>query len=204
MDTSMTKRILVPIAPGTEEMEAITVIDILTRAGYQVTVASADFDGSLTMKASRGVTLTADCTLVDIADEEFDAVVLSGGVGGAEVFRDSTVLIEIVRQQKYDGRLVAAICAAPAIVLQHHDLFPGAIMTCHPNFQDNIPADLLRARRVTYDVLNNLLTSQGPGSALEFAIEIIIQLSGKELARQVAEPMVVLPQLQYDKLGEEQ
>ena len=77
-------------------------------------------------------------------------------------------------------------------------------MTCHPNFQDQIPADLLRARRVTYDVLNNLLTSQGPGSALEFAIEIIIQLSGKELARQVAEPMVVLPQLQYDKLGEEQ
>lgn len=199
----MTKRILVPIAPGTEEMEAVTIIDILVRAGYQVVVASADFDGKLTMTASRGVTLTAECKLVDVADDEFDAVVLAGGVGGAENFRDSTLLVEIIKQQKYDGRLVAAICASPAVVLQHHDLFPGALMTCHPNFQDRIPQDLWRNRRVTFDVNNNLLTSQGPGTALEFAVEIIVQLSGKELAREVALPLVTLPQLNYEKLGEE-
>lgn len=197
----MTKKILLPIAPGTEEMEAVTMIDILVRAGYEVVVASADFDGSLTMRASRGVTLTADCKLVDVADDEFDAVVLAGGVGGAEVFRDSTLLIEIIKQQKYDGRLVAAICAAPAVVLQHHDLYPGALMTCHPNFHDRIPADLWRNRRVTFDVNNNLLTSQGPGTALEFAVEIIVQLSGKALAREVAVPLVALPQLNYEKLG---
>ncbi|ELE8119815.1 DJ-1/PfpI family protein [Vibrio fluvialis] len=199
----MTKRILVPIAPGTEEMEAVTIIDILVRAGYQVVVASADFDGKLTMTASRGVTLTAECKLVDVADDEFDAVVLAGGVVGAENFRDSTLLVEIIKQQKYDGRLVAAICASPAVVLQHHDLFPGALMTCHPNFQDRIPQDLWRNRRVTFDVNNNLLTSQGPGTALEFAVEIIVQLSGKELAREVALPLVALPQLNYEKLGEE-
>ncbi|EMK6669180.1 DJ-1/PfpI family protein [Vibrio fluvialis] len=199
----MTKRILVPIAPGTEEMEAVTIVDILVRAGYQVVVASADFDGKLTMTASRGVTLTAECKLVDVADDEFDAVVLAGGVGGAENFRDSTLLVEIIKQQKYDGRLVAAICASPAVVLQHHDLFPGALMTCHPNFQDRIPQDLWRNRRVTFDVNNNLLTSQGPGTALEFAVEIIVQLSGKELAREVALPLVALPQLNYEKLGEE-
>ncbi|ELF6480802.1 DJ-1 family glyoxalase III [Vibrio fluvialis] len=199
----MTKRILVPIAPGTEEMEAVTIIDILVRAGYQVVVASADFDGKLTMTASRGVTLTAECKLVDVADDEFDAVVLAGGVGGAENFRDSTLLVEIIKQQTYDGRLVAAICASPAVVLQHHDLFPGALMTCHPNFQDRIPQDLWRNRRVTFDVNNNLLTSQGPGTALEFAVEIIVQLSGKELAREVALPLVALPQLNYEKLGEE-
>ncbi|EPF9727514.1 DJ-1 family glyoxalase III [Vibrio fluvialis] len=199
----MTKRILVPIAPGTEEMEAVTIIDILVRAGYQVVVASADFDGKLTMTASRGVTLTAECKLVDVADDEFDAVVLAGGVGGAENFRDSTLLVEIIKQQKYDGRLVAAICASPAVVLQHHDLFPGALMTCHPNFQDRIPQDLWRNRRVTFDVNNNLLTSQGPGTALEFSVEIIVQLSGKELAREVALPLVALPQLNYEKLGEE-
>ncbi len=85
----MTKKILVPIASGTEEMEAVTVIDMMVRAGYEVVVASAEFDGNLCVKASRGVTLTADCLLVDIADDEFDAVVLSGGVGGAEIFRDS-------------------------------------------------------------------------------------------------------------------
>lgn len=198
----MTKRILVPIAPGTEEMEAVTIIDILVRAGYQVVVASADFEGKLTMKASRGVTLTADCKLVDIADEEFDAVVLPGGVQGSENFRDSTVLVEIIKQQKYDGRLIAAICAAPAVVLIHHDLFPGALMTGHPNFKDHIPEDLWRNRRVTYDVDNNLLTSQGPGSALEFSIEIIALLSGKALAREIALPMVPVPQLNYEKYGE--
>ncbi|NIY84260.1 DJ-1/PfpI family protein, partial [Vibrio hepatarius] len=70
----MSKKVLVPIAPGTEEMEAITIIDMMVRAGYETVVASADFDGNLVMKASRGVTLTADCKLVEIADDEFDAV----------------------------------------------------------------------------------------------------------------------------------
>lgn len=199
----MTKRILVPIAPGTEEMEAVTIIDILVRAGYQVVVASADFDGQLSMTASRGVILTAAHKLVDVADDEFDAVVLAGGVGGAENFRDSPLLMEVIKQQKYDGRLVAAICASPAVVLQHHDIYPGALMTCHPNFQSHIPQDLWRNRRVTFDVNNNLLTSQGPGTALEFAVEIIVQLSGKALAREVALPLVALPQLNYEKLSEE-
>ncbi len=198
----MTKKVLVPIAPGTEEMEAITIIDMMVRAGYDVTVASADFDGQLTMKASRGVTLTADCKLVDIADEEFDAVILPGGVEGAENFRDSTVLMEIVKQQMYDRRLVAAICAAPALVLQHHGLYPNAIMTGHPSFESYFPASNWRVKRVTYDINDNVLTSQGPGTALEFAMEIIILLSGKAHAWTVAEPMVTIPTLQYHKLGD--
>lgn len=200
----MTKKILVPIAPGTEEMEAVTVIDMMVRAGYDVVVASADFDGKLTMTASRGVTLTADCLLVDVADDEFDAVVLSGGLQGAEVFRDSPVLLEIIKQQQYDGRLVAAICAAPALVLQHHNLYPKALMTCHPSLQHTIARDKLRVKRVTYDIDHNLITSQGPGSALEFAMEIIIKLSGKAHAWSVAEPMVPLPNLHYNILGEQQ
>lgn len=199
----MSKKVLVPIAPGTEEMEAITIVDMMVRAGYETIVASADFDGNLTMKASRGVTLTADCKLVDIADDEFDAVILPGGVVGAETFRDSTVLVEIVRQQAYEGKLVAAICAAPALVLTHHNLYPKALMTCHPSFQDHIAEQNWRVKRVTYDINHNLLTSQGPGTALEFAMEIIIQLSGKKHAWTVAEPMVTLPTLHYQKLGEE-
>ncbi|EGU32508.1 DJ-1 family glyoxalase III [Vibrio scophthalmi] len=198
----MSKKVLVPIATGSEEMEAITIIDIMVRAGYEVVVASADFCGQLTMKASRGVTLTADCRLVDIADDEFDAVILPGGVGGSEVFRDSTVLVEIIRQQMYEGKLVAAICAAPALVLAHHQLYPQALMTCHPSFQSHIAAKNWRVKRVTYDVTHNLLTSQGPGSALEFAMEIVIQLSGKAHAWSIAEPMVTMPVLHYHELGE--
>ncbi|KGY13591.1 oxidative-stress-resistance chaperone [Vibrio tubiashii] len=199
----MTKKVLVPIAPGSEEMEAITIIDMMVRAGYEVVVASADFDGKLTMKASRGVTLTADCKLVDVADDEFDAVILPGGVGGSEIFRDSTVLVEIVRQQMYEGKLVAAICAAPALVLAHHGFYPDALMTCHPSFESHIPIQNWRVKRVTYDINSNLLTSQGPGTALEFAMEIIILLSGKAHAWTVAEPMVTIPTLQYHKLGDE-
>lgn len=199
----MTKKVLVPIAPGSEEMEAITIIDMMVRAGYEVVVASADFDGKLTMKASRGVTLTADCKLVDVADDEFDAVILPGGVEGSEVFRDSTVLVEIVRQQMYEGKLVAAICAAPALVLAHHGFYPDALMTCHPSFESHIPKQNWRVKRVTYDINSNLLTSQGPGTALEFAMEIIILLSGKAHAWTVAEPMVTIPTLQYHKLGDE-
>ncbi len=197
----MSYKILVPIAPGTEEMEAVTIIDVLVRAGYQVTVASADFEGALTMKASRGVTLTADCKLVDIADDEFDVIALPGGVGGSEVFRDSIVLVEMIKQQQYDGRWVAAICAAPALVLQRHNLYPQAIMTCHPSFQQDIPQDMWRAKRVTVDINHKLITSQGPGSAFEFAMEIIIQLSGKAHAWSVAEPMIPLPTLHLHKLG---
>ncbi|MGX9417076.1 DJ-1 family glyoxalase III [Vibrio sp. RC27] len=197
----MKKRILVPIATGVEEMEAITIIDILVRAGYEVIVASANEDGCLTMKASRGVTLTADYRLIDVADDEFDVVVLPGGVLGAENFRDSTLLVEVVKQQKNDGKLVAAICASPAVVLQHHDIYPEALMTCHPSFQDQIPETLWRQRRVTYDIIHNLLTSQGPGTALEFAMEIVILLSGKEHAWSIAEPMVTMPALNYQQMS---
>ncbi len=197
----MSHSILVPVAPGTEEMEAITIIDVLVRAGYKVTVASADFDGKLSMKASRGVTLTADCKLVDIADEEFDVIALPGGVEGAENFRDSPVLIEMIKQQKYDGRWVAAICASPAVVLQTHNLYPDALMTCHPNFQSDIAADNWRPKRVTIDVTHKLITSQGPpATAIEFAMEIIILLS--ESARLVnCRAMVTLPTLHYHILG---
>ncbi len=199
----MSVKILVPIAPGTEEMEAVTIIDMMVRAGYDVTVASAAFDGALTMKASRGVTLTADCKLVDIADDEFDVIALPGGAGGAEVLRDSTVMIEILKQHIYEGKLVAAICAAPALVLQHHELFPRALMTCHPSFQSHIPESNWRSKRVTIDLNHNLITSQGPGTALEFAMEIIIKLSGKKHAWSIAEPMVTIPTLHYHKIGDE-
>lgn len=196
----MTAKILVCLAPGTEELEAITVIDILERAKFDVTIASTAFDGALTMKAAQRVTLTADVKLVEVADEEFDCIVLPGGLKGAENFRDSTLLIEMLKQQKYDGKWVAAICAAPAVVLQHHNLYPDARMTCYPSFMNTIPKDNLRIKRVFTDVLNHLITSQGPGSALEFAMEIVTLLGGKELTAKLAADLVTLPNLNYHQI----
>lgn len=193
----MSKKILVPIAHGTEEMEVVTIIDIMVRAGFDVTVASADSNGDTLITASRGVKLTADCLLVDIADHQYDAILLAGGVQGAESFRDSTLLVEMIKQHTYEGRLLGAICAAPAVVLQHHQIYPQALMTCHPNFKHVIPEQNWRERRVTIDVNCNLVTSQGPGTALEFSMEIVTQFLGKEEAWKVAEPMVTAPALNY-------
>ncbi|WP_299015888.1 protein deglycase YajL [uncultured Photobacterium sp.] len=193
-------KVAVCIAPGSEEMEAITTIDILIRAGFEVTTASTASDGALIVEGSRGIKLVADVALVNIADEPFDCVVLPGGLGGAECFRDSPLLVEFVNQHKYDGKLIAAICAAPAVVLEHHQMFPTAIMTAHPAFLEQIPQDRRRTKRVVYDINNNLLTSQGPGTAMEFALDIISHLTSKEKAGEVAAPMVVWPNMHYEVL----
>ncbi|WP_087024323.1 DJ-1 family glyoxalase III [Thaumasiovibrio subtropicus] len=203
-DTQSTAiNVAVCIAPGTEEMEAINTIDMLIRAGFRVTIASVASNGELIMPGSRGIKLVADTRLVDIADEQFDAVVLPGGKPGAECFRDNPLLVEFVTQHKYDGKLIAAICAAPALVLEHHQLFPEAIMTCHPDFMAMIPKARCRTKRVFFDVNFNLLTSQGPGTSQEFALEIIVRLAGKDKAAEVAKPMVVWPNMNYDILGKE-
>ncbi|MDO6497632.1 DJ-1 family glyoxalase III [Photobacterium sanguinicancri] len=193
-----TPKIAVCIAPGTEEMEAITAIDVLRRANFDVTIASVASDGALIVEGSRGIKLVADIALVEVADIEFDCVVLPGGLGGAECFRDSPLLVEFVNQHRYDGKLVAAICATPAVLLQHHNMYPEAYMTAHPALIDQISASKRKVKRVFFDTNHNLLTSQGPGTAQEFALDIVVQLAGKERAAEVAGPMVVWPNMHYD------
>lgn len=194
-----TPSVLVCLVPGTEEIEAVTVIDVMVRAGFKVTTASAAEDGQLTLTCSRGVKLTADVPLVKVADKEFDCIVLPGGVEGATLLGESALVVEMIRQQQCDRKWVAAICAAPALVIEKNKLFPDAYKTCHPAFIDRIPSEKQNSRRVFTDHDHKLITSQGPGSALEFAIEIVYLLAGKEKAREVVDPMVIIPNLHYDK-----
>ena len=109
----MSKKILVPIANGTEEIEAVCIIDVLRRAESSVTVASVD---ELQVTASRGVKLVADKLIGDCVDETYDSVVLPEGMPGAEHLRDSKDLQRILKRQKKEGKLYGAICAAPAVV----------------------------------------------------------------------------------------
>jgi len=178
--------ILVAIADGIEELEAVTVIDVLRRAGAEVTVASV---GSLQVAASRGVKLTADAHIAQCADKTYTCIVLPGGMPGAEHLRDSQVLIELLKTQKQRGGWYAAICASPAVVLAHHGLLPHKA-TCYPSFADTLPDAACAARRVVVD--GHCVTSQGPGTALEFALELVRQLMGEEKAKAVAEPMIAL------------
>ncbi|CNJ75108.1 protein deglycase YajL [Yersinia intermedia] len=184
---------LVCLAPGSEETEAVTTIDVLVRAGIKVTTASVASDGALEIVCSRGVRLLADTRLVDVADQKFDVVVLPGGIKGAECFRDSPLLVATVRQTHNEGRLVAAICAAPALVLEHHNLFPVGNMTGFPALKDKIDATKWMDQRVVYDQRVNLVTSQGPGTAIDFALKIVFLLLGREKAEEIAWQLVLPP-----------
>ncbi|EKY3197075.1 protein deglycase YajL [Cronobacter turicensis] len=187
----MSASALVCLAPGTEETEAVTTIDLLVRGGISVTTASVAGDGNLTITCSRGVRLLADAPLVEVADGDFDVIVLPGGLKGAEAFRDSPLLVETVRQFHLSGRIVAAICAAAGTVLVPHELFPLGNMTGFPALKETIPDDQWQDKRVVWDPRVNLLTSQGPGTAIDFALKIIDLLVGREKAHDVAGQLVL-------------
>jgi 4-methyl-5(b-hydroxyethyl)-thiazole monophosphate biosynthesis len=182
----MSKKVLVPIANGTEEIEAVCIIDVLRRAETSVTVASVN---ALQITASRGVKLVADRVIGDCVDETYDLVVLPGGMPGAEHLRDSKELAKILKRQQEQGRLFGAICASPAVVLEHHGLLKQHQATCHPNFVSRLKNTDAVESRVVVD--GTCVTSRGPGTALEFALKLVELLYGEDKAKEVAEPMVM-------------
>jgi 4-methyl-5(b-hydroxyethyl)-thiazole monophosphate biosynthesis len=188
---NMSASALVCLAPGSEETEAVTTIDLLVRAGIAVTTASVASDGALAVTCSRGVKLLADAPLVQVADGDYDVIVLPGGLKGAEVFRDSPLLVETVRQFHLSGRIVAAICAVPGTVLIPHEIFPIGNMTGYPGLKETIPEEHWQDKRVVWDPRVNLVTSQGPGTSIDFALKIISLLVGREKAHEVASQLVI-------------
>lgn len=182
----MVNRVLIPIADGTEEIEAVCLIDTLRRAGLDVTVASVD---KLQVTASRGVKLVADALIADCVNQNYDCIALPGGMPGAEHLRDSADLIGMLKKQKAAGKLYGAICASPVVALQPHGLLDGIRATCFPSMRDKLPAANARDERVVAD--GNCVTSQGPGTAIEFALKLIELLLGLQKAKDVAGPMLV-------------
>ena len=181
----MSKKVLVPIADGTEEIEAACIIDVLRRAGASVTVASVD---KLQVIAAHEVKLVADKLISDCTEIVYDLIALPGGMPGAERLRDSKELELMLKRQQREGRLYAAICASPAVVLQCHGLLGKRKATCHPSFAKQLDnTDAVKSRVVVDD---ECITSQGPGTALEFAITLVELLYGKQKAKEVALPML--------------
>ncbi len=183
----MVKRVLVPIADGCEEIEAVCVIDVLRRAGADVEVASVEPRRQIT--ASRGVGLVADSLIADCVDKDYDLIVLPGGMPGAERLRDSQPLLDLLQRQRQSERWYAAICAAPAVVLQHHGLLHQTQATAHPAFFERLELPSDPASRVVVD--GHCITSRGPGTAIEFALELVARLYGKEHAERIAEPLLM-------------
>ena len=182
----MSKKVLVAIADGIEELEAVTVIDVLRRAEADVMVASV---GELEITASRGVKIVADRVIADCVNKTFDMIVLPGGMGGAEHLRDSVELIAMLKEQKAAGRFYAAICAAPAVVLEEHGLLEGGA-TCYPTLQEKLKSVQVEDKGVV--VSGNCITSQGPGTAIAFSLKLVELLFGAERAKSVADAMLVV------------
>jgi protein deglycase len=181
----MRKKILVAVADGVEEIETIVPIDVLRRAGAEVIVAAAS---SLNIAASRGVNFVADKLIRDCVNDQYDLIVVPGGSPGAENLRDCAVLTELLKKQYAEKRLYAAICAAPVVVLQHHGLLEGiARATCHPALAKDLHNKV--DERVVVD--KNCITSQGPGTAMEFALKLVELMFGNDMAAKLKKSMVV-------------
>jgi 4-methyl-5(b-hydroxyethyl)-thiazole monophosphate biosynthesis len=155
--------VLVPVADGSEEIETVCIVDTLVRAGAAVTLASVE-PGRLLVTCSRGVRLEADAHIADCAGATFDAIALPGGMPGAEALRDDPTLTELLRAQHASERLVAAVCASPAVVLAPHGLLGGDRATCYPApaLAGAFPAETTWAdARVVRSRSPRLITSQG-------------------------------------------
>lgn len=179
-------KVLVLLADGVEEMEAVIVMDTLRRAQWQV--VSASVSGPV-LEASRGVKLVADALLGDVEPAAFDVLVVPGGMGGVDCFRASAEVLSLMRMFiETDGKVLAAICAAP-LALQEAGVLESRTYTSHPAVADQLTCGTRCDERVVVD--GNLVSSQGPGTAFEFALKLVELLDAPELAAQLKAEMLV-------------
>jgi 4-methyl-5(b-hydroxyethyl)-thiazole monophosphate biosynthesis len=181
------KTVLVPIADDSEEIETACITDTLVRAGASVTVASVMEEGRLQVTMSRGLKVVADTTIMNCADRSWDAIVLPGGMPGAEHLRDCATLTKMLAEHSAAGKTTAAVCASPAVVFATHGLLPAAA-TCYPApaFKDKVPG--WSTASVIVD--GHVITSQGPGTSLKFALKLVAVLFSEEKASEIASQML--------------
>lgn len=164
------KKIAVLISDGTEEIEAITPIDILRRADVKCDVFSVR---GIDVVCSHGITIKADYTIDQLKEDDYDGIVIPGGMPGAKYVTECQKAVECVKAMLESKKLVSAICASPAVVLAKHGLIDGKKVTCYPatDFIDEIKKrSIYTGENVQVD--GNVITANGPRSAMEFALKI--------------------------------
>ncbi|MBB88068.1 MAG: DJ-1 family protein [Xanthomonadales bacterium] len=178
---------LVAIADGSEDIESVTIIDVLRRADVDVTVASCAA-GRRQITAARGTRIEADALIGDCRDQLFDAIVLPGGMPGAEHLAQCDSLMDMAREQLDADRLLGAICAAPAVALEPNGLLARRRMTCFPSFAERVETGTWLDEPVVRD--GSLITSQGPGTAIAFALALVGQLVNPESAEHIGQQLL--------------
>lgn len=186
----MAKNVLIPIADGSEDIEAVTLIDVFRRAELTVDVASVM--DSTTITAANGTQIVAGGPISQYKSNTYDLIVAPGGMPGATNLARDLNLKELLIEQKSSGRLYAAICASPTVVLHAHGLVDDKKVTCYPGFEEGLknhqdPND--PANRVVVD--GNCVTSAGPGTALEFSLKLVELMIGVEISKSLKKGMLV-------------
>jgi 4-methyl-5(b-hydroxyethyl)-thiazole monophosphate biosynthesis len=178
-------RVVIFLAEGFEEIEALTPADFLRRAGIEVVLAGV---GTLQPAGARGVRVAAD-TAVEKLKGNIDGVILPGGMPGSANLASSAAVAGLTKRVMSAGGMVASICAAPALALGSFGLLTGRKFTCYPGMEKEAPGGTFSADRVVVD--GNLITSRGPGTAAEFSIAIIRYLAGNDAADKVAKAVLL-------------
>ncbi len=168
-------RVLVPLAEGCEELEAVTIIDLLRRAGIEVVTAGLQPG---IVKASRGTQLVPDAALDSVLRDDFDMIVLPGGMPGAQHLKEDSRIIALLKRMAQQGKYTAAICAAP-MALAEAGLLAGKRATSYPGFLDKIDIPGMAYSKDAVVADGKVLTSRGPGTAMDFALALIEALAGR-------------------------
>ncbi len=178
-------KVVVILADGFEEVEAIAVVDVLRRADIEVVMAGLH-EGPIV--SARSVKVIPDASIDSIKAEGFEMIVLPGGQPGSDNLNADARVKDLLRDFNNKGKLTGAICAAP-YVLANAGILDGIHVTSYPSFKDKLGTALYEEKTVVVD--GNVLTSRGPGTALCFALAIVERLAGKEKAVQIKEAMLV-------------
>lgn len=179
--------VLIPIADGSEELEAVAMIDILVRGGAHVVTASVS--PSIEVTCSRGVKILADIMIADAVHHSYDLIACPGGMPGANHLRDSSVLSDLLLKQQSEGKFIGAICASPAVVLHPLNLLHGKRATCYP--AESFTSHLTHYVNEPVVVDGHLITSQGPGTAIPFALKLVELVISREAAEKVAKELLL-------------
>lgn len=179
---------LIILAEGFEEIEAVTPVDTLRRAGIEVVTAGVS---GRNIKGAHGISVSADIELKDAPDDA-DVVVLPGGLPGASNLVSEPKVLELIRSQVKGDRWIAAICASPALVLEPAGVLSGKSATCYPGFEKHFGASTrFLSERVVVD--GKIITSRGPGTALEFSLKIVEKLIGVQKVEELRSGMISHP-----------
>ena len=181
----MSKNVLIPLATGCEELEAVTVIDLLRRADINVVTASL-IDAPVT--CARGTVIVADAHLDSVMNDSFDLIVLPGGLPGADHLNADPRIHQLITRLANEEKYVAAICAAPKVLVDN-GILNGKKATAYPGSLKDLNTSKIKLSDTSVEIDGKVITSKGPGTAMDFALELIEVLLGKEARDAVETPL---------------